>query len=353
MGGRRGRLTSLEKRKSIVALIEETISSGARQSLACDICEISPRTYQRWIKTGVTCDGRLTARRVPPANKLSELERQKILQVCNAEAYSHLSPSQIVPILLDKGRYIASESSFYRVLRAANQLSHRGRAKAKTRNNKLGSFTATQANQVWSWDITYCPSRVIGQHYYLYMIEDIYSRKIVGWEVYDNENGEDASRLLERSVWAENCVKNRLVLHSDNGAPMKSYTMRAKMYELGVASSYSRPRVSNDNAYSESLFRTVKYHPRWPSEGFMDIDSARIWTKQFVQWYNNEHRHSRIKFVTPAQRHEGKDIEILHRRDLLYVKMKRRTPSRWSTTTRNWQHEPIVKLNPKENQKVA
>lgn len=314
---------------------------------------MSARTFQRWVKDSIVSDRRVSAVRPTPANKLSEAERQRILAVCNAPAFSHLPPCQIVPILLDQGTYLASESSFYRILKAANQLTHRGRTKAKTTDNQPSGFTATQANQVWSWDITYCPSRVIGQHYYLYMMEDIYSRKIVGWEVYDRESGEDAATLLERSVWAEQCVKSQLVLHSDNGAPMKSFTLRAKMYELGVLSSYSRPRVSNDNPYSESLFRTVKYHPRWPSEGFESLEAARIWVKGFVRWYNHEHRHSRIKFVTPVQRHTGEDKEILCKRDVLYTRMKKRNPARWSTTTRNWQHEANVELNPKYHKKVA
>jgi putative transposase len=147
------------------------------------------------------------------------------------------------------------------------------------------------------------PTSVIGQHYYLYMIEDIYSRKEVGWEVHHNETGEQAAQMLKRSVWTEKCSKTKLVLHSDNGAPMKSLTMRANMYDLGVVNPRSRPRVSNDNPYSESLFRTVKYPPRWPSEGFKSLDEARKWVKEFVYWYNNEHRHSRIKFVTPNQRY--------------------------------------------------
>jgi transposase InsO family protein len=333
----------------VVSLIQEAMQSGARQQQACEILELSNRTYQRWIKAGVVSDGRIMTKRAVPANKLSNDERQQILAVCNKPAYSHLPPYQIVPRLADQGIYLASESSFYRILKAANQLTHRGNVKVKTKTNKVRHFTATKANQVWSWDITYCPSRLIGQHYYLYMIEDIYSRKIVGEEVYDAENGDNAATLVERSVWSERCVKKKLVLHSDNGGPMKSITLRAKLQELGVENSYSRPRVSNDNPYSEALFRTVKYHPRWPSEGFASLDDTRMWVKEFVQWYNNDHRHSRIKFVTPQQRHSGEDIKLLKKRHALYSRMMKHHPARWSTTTRNWQHEPTVELNPKHH----
>ena len=163
---------------------------------------------------------------------------------------------------------------------------------------------ATAANQVWSWGITYLPAAVRGQHFYLYLIKDIYSRKAVGWEVYEQESGEQ-------------CLLSPPVLHSDNGAPMKSVTMLQKMYDLGVTPSYSRPRVSDDNPYSKSLFRTLKYCPQWPKQGFADMEAARSWVKDFIRWYNHEHRHSRIRFVTPAERHRGEDRNVLVRRHAL------------------------------------
>ena len=154
-------------------------------------------------------------------------------------------------------------------------------------------------------------------------------------------------------MWAEKCLRSQLVLHSDNGSPMKSMTMQSKMVDLGVASSRSRPRVSNDNAYSESLFRTVKYHPRWPSEGFESLEDARLWVQSFAIWYNTEHRHSRIKFVTPEQRHKGDDIEILLRREELYKKKKKQNPQRWSSDTRNWEYIKEVELNPEQHKEAA
>jgi len=330
------------------------VSAGARKKAACEVVELSSRTVQRWLKGDIMVgDRRKFAIRPAPKNSLTNKERKAILSVCNEAEFADLSPCQIVPILLDRGVYIASESSFYRVLKSANQLSHRGRAKTKTKSVKPTSFTAKKANEVWCWDITYCPSRVIGQYYYLYMIEDIYSRKIVGWEVHERESGDYAAKLLERSVWAEKCMRNRLVLHSDNGSPMKCLTMQSKMVELGVSGSRSRPRVSNDNPYSESLFRTVKYHPRWPSEGFESLDAARLWVQSFSVWYNTEHRHSRIKFVTPAQRHNGDDIQILLAREKLYAEAKKKKPLRWSKDTRNWGHIKEVELNPEQNKEAA
>lgn len=330
-------------------MIQVAVDSGARKTIACETVGLCLRTVQRWEHSQVDC--RQTAIRPEPANKLSPEERQAILEVCNTAEYQDLPPSQIVPKLADKEIYLASESSFYRILRANNQLKHRGKAKPKTPKNKPKSHTATAPNQIWSWDITYCPSRVIGRFFYLYMIIDIFSRKIVGWEVHEQESGEHAATLLQRTVWAEKCLHQDVVLHSDNGSPMKSLTMLAKMQELGVIASRSRPSVSNDNPYSESLFRTCKYARNWPSEGFKNLEEVRAWCQQFTHWYNSEHCHSRINYVTPEQRHLGIDEAILKQRDQLYQAHRQKHPLRWSKNTRNWEKPKEVTLNPdKENQ---
>lgn len=329
------------------------MNSGARKEKACEEIGLSIRTLQRWQEQGeIIADKRPTAKRPEPKNKLTEEEQQAILDISNQEEYANLGPSQIVPMLADNGQYLASESSFYRVLKANDQLTHRGKAKPKNSRAKPRGYTATGPNQVWTWDISYCPSTVIGRFFYLYMIIDIFSRKIVGWEVHDSESGEYAAELLERTLWAEKCVKQNVVLHSDNGSPMKCLTMQAKMLEMGIIGSRSRPGVSNDNPYSESLFRTVKYSHRWPSEGFKHLEDARSWVKGFTNWYNNVHRHSRIKFVTPGQRHNGEDRAILAKRRELYKKAKEKNANRWSKHTRNWDEISDVELNP-ENKKEA
>ena len=347
-------MTPLPERLRYIELIEEAVACGARKQAACEIAEVSIRTIQRWgTSNGVASDQRPLAMRPVPKNKLSESERQRVIDACNTEEFASLPPCQIVPELADRGEYIASESSFYRILKSEGQLHHRGRDKPKGSVKKPTSHTATGPNQVWSWDISYLISQVQGLFFYLYLIEDIYSRKIVGWEVHASESGKFASELLQRSVWAEKCVKTDLVLHSDNGSPMKSLTMQAKMYDLGVLASRSRPGVSNDNPYSESLFRTVKYCPRWPSEGFKSLQEAREWVCEFVQWYNHEHKHSRINFVTPDQRHRGEDKTILEKRDALYQKKRSENPERWSSSIRNWKPVGPVDLNPENTQSKA
>lgn len=343
----------------MISLILEANKAGARLEVAIKQVGISLRTYKRWFKNKkVSSDLRPKAVRPIPQNKLTNTEVKEILAVCNEPKYADLPPSQIVPSLLDDGIYIASESSFYRVLKAHEMLSHRGRAKPVKHKAKPTSFIANNPNEVWTWDITYLGSRVKGQYYYLYMFEDIYSRKIVGYEVHEKECGEAAAQLMQRNVMSEQCFQSNLVLHSDNGAPMKSQTMKYKLEELGVQLSYSRPRVSNDNPFSESTFKTLKYRPNWPSDGFESIELARKWVHKFVQWYNCDHKHSAINFVTPEQRHKGEDKEILAARKIVLEAKKQVNPLRWSGKTRHCEPTGAVQLNPdkkeqNEEKKVA
>ncbi|MGH8601253.1 MAG: IS3 family transposase [Gammaproteobacteria bacterium] len=347
----RGQLTSLPERQQFVNWLNEGVAAGARKAVACEELGVSLRTLQRWTEEDVMrADARTTTERPVPRNALSPAERDAILALCNSPEHAHLPPSQIVPRLADQGCYLASEATFYRVLRAADQQHRRGRSQPPRKLIAPTSHVASAANQVWSWDITYLPSPVRGQYYYLYLIEDIYSRKGVGWEVYGQESGELAAKLLQRSVISEQCLRQPLVLHSDNGAPMKSATLLSKMYDLGVTPSRGRPRVSNDNPYSESLFRTLKYCPQWPQDGFADLDAARAWVRDFMRWYNHEHRHSRIRFVTPAERHRDMDHQVLARRHALYQQARARTPERWSGKTRNWEPIGAVMLNPDREQ---
>ena len=330
----------------MIAWIDEACADGARQSKACEVLGITSRTLQRWREGGgVKEDGRKEAgsQRIP-ANKLSNEIRQQILDTANAPQFAHLPPGQIVPILADQGRYIASESSFYRVLREADQMAHRGKAKPPTRQRPQ-PLLATEPNQLWSWDITYLPTTVKGVFFYLYLIIDIYSRKIVGWEVYESESSEQASELFIKTYLREGIAGDALVLHSDNGAPMKGATMLATLQRLGVLPSFSRPSVSDDNPYSEALFKTLKYHPGFPDKPFERLDSTRQWVQGFERWYNEDHRHSALKFVTPGQRHRGEDSAILEQRKALYEATKAHHPERWSGSTRNWTPDEIVYLN--------
>lgn len=336
----------------VVTWIDEACAGGARLAPACAVLGISPRTLQRWREDGgVKADARQqAAQQREPANKLSEPERQRILAVANSEAFAPMPPSQIVPALADRGLYIASESSFYRVLREANQLAHRGKAKAPQPRRPM-PLTASAPNQLWSWDITYLATTVKGVFFYLYLIMDVYSRKIVGWEVFETESAAQAAEVIHKAYLREGIAGQLLVLHSDNGAPMKGATMLATLQRLGVMPSLSRPAVSNDNPYSEALFKTLKYHPGFPDKPFDTIGEAREWVAGFEHWYDEIHRHSGLKFVTPSQRHRGEDSVILEQRAALYEAAKAQRPERWSGPVRDWQPENIVYLNPGKSTK--
>lgn len=318
--------------------------AGCRLFIACGDVEIDIKTYRRWdVRTEDLRKGPLTE----PKNKLTEEEKDLIVIVSTSEKYMNLSPSQIVPALADVGTYIASESSFFRVLKERHLLMHRGRSKPKNAKRPK-ALTATGPNMVYSWDITYLPAMIAGKFYYLYLFMDVFSRKIVGWRVHEKECSTYASALIEKICVDENLTKEQrssLYLHSDNGASMKGATMLATLQRLGVIPSFSRPHVSDDNPFSESLFKTLKYCPAYPSKPFDSIEAAIEWVAKFVKWYNFTHLHSGIKFVTPNDKHCGKDRLILAQRKEVYEDAKKRNPYRWSKETRNWSEVTEVYLN--------
>ena len=347
-------MTTLPQRDLVIAMVAEAVAAGARQERACEVISLSERTLQRWHndQREGACDRRAT-RIQTPKNKLNELERQRLLAIANSPEFGHLPPSQIVPRLVDQGDYVASESTFYRVLKAANQLKHRGAERPAKPRYKPRALAATAPGQLFSWDITYLPTQVMGMYFYLYLFMDIYSRKIVGWQIYDTESSELASEVVLDICMRERIAPKQVVLHSDNGSPMKGATMLATLQKLGVIPSFSRPACSNDNPFSESLFKTLKYRPAYPRRPFQSLMAARQWVGTFVHWYNEEHRHSAINFVTPAQRHAGQDGLLLRKRVEVYEAAKVKHPERWSGATRNWQPVTIVHLNPEKNSQQA
>jgi putative transposase len=346
-------MIGLEDRQALARDISDAHTAGARLELACEIAGISLRTLQRWQadEGQIREDGRPSAARPMPAHALSEKERAKLLAVANEPRFADVPPARIVPMLADEGVYLASESTFSRVLKAHGQLKHRGRAKAPKASRPPTTHIATAPRQVWCWDMTYLPAQVMGRWFYLYLILDLYSRKIVGWEVHETDLADHAAHLVRRTALAEGvaAMAEKPVLHGDNGSTLKATTVLAMLNWLGVKPSYSRPRVSDDNAFAESLFRTAKYRPEFPAKGFGNLEQARDWAADFVRWYNFDHRHSGIRYVSPAQRHAGEDHRILAARHDLYLKARERNPARWSGATRNWQAVRTVTLNPERD----
>jgi putative transposase len=330
-------------------LVDEAVGAGARQEAAAEIVGLPVRTLQRWREQG---EGGGEDRRqgplTPPANKLRPEERTVVLQTANAPEYRDVSPKQIVPRLADANTYLASESTFYRVLREEDQLAHRERSRPATAR-RPEERVATGPNQIWAWDITYLSAPIRGTFFFLYLILDIWSRKIVGAAVYDEENSVYASQLFLKTCLRHDLDPGALVLHSDNGGPMKGATMLATLRWLGVTASFSRPHVSDDNAFAEALFRTLKYCPAYPSQPFASLDEARGWVEAFVHWYNTQHLHSAIRYVTPDARHYGLEDAILANRRRVYEEARQRHPERWSGAVRDWTPVAEVRLCPRAN----
>jgi transposase InsO family protein len=350
-------MISLEDRRQLARDIDTAHAAGARLDLICEIAGIDVRTLQRW-KAGKGLelgDGRPLAVRPTPAHALTPLERDMIVQVANEPRFADKPPARIVPAMADEGIYLASESSFQRVLRERRQTAHRGRAKLPRKVRPPTTHVATAPRQVWCWDVTYLPALILGHWFYLYLILDIFSRKIVGFEVHATDDGEHAALLLKRTALAESlhAVPVKPVLHGDNGPTVKCLSVKAMLDWLKISPSYSRPRVSDDNPFVESLFRTAKYRPEFPSGGFPSREAAQKWAAEFVSWYNNDHLHSGIRYISPASRHVGQDHDILEARHRLYSEAKQRNPRRWSGNTRNWTPVAAVTLNPERETVVA
>lgn len=331
-------------------LIQEAEAAGARRSASCEAIGLDLRRLQRWEGTPETGDQRQGPTSAP-ASALTEEEKKMIIEVCNSVRFRDHSPWQIVAKLADSGQYLASESSFYRVLKEKGLVNHRGRTKPRKRRERK-CLIARNPNEVWSWDITFLKSPIKGAYYYLYLVEDVFSRMIVAWSIEEVESADHASRLIELACKQQGVRRDQLWLHSDNGGPMKGATMLATLQRLGVMPSFSRPNVSDDNPYSESLFRTLKYRPSYPDGAFASLEEARTWVERFVTWYNTEHLHSGIKFVTPQSRHDGEDQYLLHNRNVVYQKARASNPNRWSRQTRDWSRNSEVVLNPGKEQRI-
>jgi len=325
-----------------VELIDEAIDAGARQFKACEVLAISTRTFARWKLGEGSPDRRKGApKRVP--RKLSDAERDKIVCVACSDEYCDQNPYEIVASHLENGIYLGSPSTIYRVLRAQNLVHYRGEAHARHSSSRPPELKATGPDQVWSWDITYMKTGVSGIFLYAYMIIDVWSRSIVGWEVHEREDPELAADLFRRVAQRRNVTGVRL--HADNGNAMKAATMIMMFFNLGIIPSFSRPRVSDDNPYSESFFKTMKYSVRYPHH-FHGIEHARSWTADFVDWYNTEHRHSGIGYVTPQQRHEDRDLPIFEMRNRTLDSARKAHPERWGKRVGYHGADRIVYLNP-------
>ncbi len=264
-------------------------------------------------------------RRSPLA--LSALERQGVLDVLHSPEYADVAPRTAYAMLLDAGTYLASASTFYRILRAhsgtrgrRDELAHPAYARPE--------LLATRACEVWSWDITKLKGPVKSAHFHLYVILDIFSRYVVGWMIADCESDALAEALIGHTCDKEGIVGGQLTLHADRGAAMRSKLVADLLVDLGVVKSHSRPYTSDDNPYSEAQFKTMKYRPDFPQR-FQSLVDARVFCQTFFAWYNYEHRHCGIGYMTPAAMHTGVAPIIHKQRDLTLQNAFSQHPNRF------------------------
>jgi putative transposase len=328
-------------------LIIEANENGARLIKACEALEISMSTFERWRK-GNYRDNRKGAVKVV-ARKLSPEERQQILDLCCSNKYKDANPYQIHASLLTNGTYVASTSSFYRILRAEGLMNHRSNTRPRKSSGKPPELVATGPNQVWTWDITWLRTTVRGLFFFAYTIIDIWDRSIVKWAIHDHEDDELAKELFQAAL--EDNGHPTVFVHSDNGHPMKGVSLLALFHELGITNSYSRPRVSDDNPFIESWFKTLKTHVTYPGT-FESTESARIWFANFVRWYNDSHTHSGLHFMTPLQVRTGAYSSIIKIRNKTMQNAFEKNPIRWSKNVRQLPENHVVYLNPSVNTRL-
>ena len=336
-----------DSRVTAVRLINEAAKDGARLREACKALDLSLSTFRRW-NSGKTSDNRKGSPKMCP-RKLTNSEEAEIVSICCSLEYRDSNPYEIHASLLDKGIYIASISSFYRVMKKYNLIHHRRNTKAGKRQNTPPEREATGPNQVWCWDITWVKTDIRGLYYYAYVIIDIWDRSIVKWAIHDREDDALAYELFQKAL-RDNYYPDVFV-HSDNGNPMKGMTLLALFYDLGICNSYSRPRVSNDNPFIESWFKTLKYDVSYPGK-FSNIENAREWFALFVDGYNTRHSHSGMHFITPQQMRNGEYKMISEKRNQVMKDACKRNPQRWSRHVKQLPQEHAVYLNPSADTRI-
>jgi hypothetical protein len=280
-------LIEAEDRSQLLALLQEGLHAGASFKAVANLFGICSRTLKRW-RIGINAQGfSVDCRKGSPrhvVHRFTAEERRRVLDTVNDPRFADLTPAQIVAILAEERIYVGSEATFYRIMREEGLLRHRGRARRPREPRAVPMLEARGIHQVLAWDVTHLPGTVKDQFYYLYMVIDIWSRRILGTEVHEWESGELARDFFVRVCRDEGINKeSEANLQSDNGASMRSFKLAAKMRELGISLSFSRPGVSNDNAYPESLFKTMKYHQSYPLRRFRDLLSVRDWVDGFTE----------------------------------------------------------------------
>jgi len=311
----------LEKSRQAISCADKAISCADKAISCADTAISCADTAISCADTGAPGDASgvcaSSTRVVPrpcsvPGRALTATEEQMVIEQLHSDRFVDRTPTEVCTSLLDDGEYLCSVSTMYRILARRGEVKER-RAQRRHPVYARPELLATGRNQVWSWDITKLKGPAKWSYYYLYVIMDIYSRYVVAWMVADRESEDLAKDLIAHAILSQEVAKGQLTIHADRGSSMKSKTVAELMADLGVVKSHSRPHTSNDNPYSESQFRTLKYRPQFP-ERFNSLEEARLVCKEILNWYNTEHYHSGIGLLTPESVHYGRGAAIIEQR---------------------------------------
>ena len=315
---------------------------------------ITDRTLRNWKRCQVQVDRRTTRRHIPRYNAFSAEERRQVIERYCAADVCDLSVPQAFAALLDQGVYVGSVSTVYRIFKTAHLNVKRDSTRTPHRRHRPDTFEAAGPNTVWTWDITYFrDAQHTGRFFYAYAILDVYSRYIVHAQVYEADNAIFAENFLRTAFDKYAIQPDTLVLHADNGASMKAASTVALLAHKKVKESHSRPRVSNDNPFSEAFFRTLKHSGGYPSRGFTDLQHCREWLEEFVHQYNHHRYHRGLNFVTPGSRFAGQEGQILQRRQAVLQQAQAAHPRRWiQGKIQNCQPRASQWLNPHVEEKT-
>ncbi len=325
-------------RLEIIKALDIAVASGARLMKACEAISLCERRLRRWRKK--VDDGRKGGYQ-GKSQKLTEKEKDQIMEALARPEIENLSIKAACATLMDQGVYYASPASFARVIKERKKGSVR---RGHPSLGKAPQLKATAPNQVWCWDITWLNTPHMGTYFYLYMVMDLFSRKVVAWVVYSKEDGNLARDLIAQAMEEEKINPNQLTIHADNGRPMRSVTLRQLFEFMNVRASYSRPHTSNDNAYAESLFNTFKSRISFP-EYFKSREDANDFCMEFFTWYNGIHMHSGLDYVAPLAVHEGRHKAIYESRNRLLKLNREMNPTRHSGPQKTFKMEEEVRLN--------
>ncbi len=329
-------------------MINEAKGKGATLKDCCKTIEISENTIRSWMKN---CeDKRPLNTGSSPSNKLTEQEYEKVKEYLFSEEFADENPYKICETLLDRGIYVCSASTMYRILKKDEASGRRTQNRKADEVRIKPCIVCTKPHEVFNWDITFLPTLCSNYYFKVLVVLDMYSKKIVGFNVIEADSQKKNLKFILKLI-KDGGIKSLKILHGDNGSTVKGVRMADSLHKIGVLQSHSRPHVSNDNPYIESFFGTMKTNIKFPKEGFKTIEEATEWVALFVEKYNDT-KHSGINYVTPNERHAGMEEQILQKRCNILYKAYSENPNRFPNGIRKFTIKNVITLNPMSNDEI-